>query len=81
MKAQLMSVTVGSVAAAREVTTGAQLPAEPSRGDQVEPLWRAVAAWGHTVGREAAKRSWMFRTVGTQQFAHWGCSLVRFARA
>jgi hypothetical protein len=42
LKARLMSEMVGGVAAAREVTTGAQLPAEPSKGDPVEPLWRAA---------------------------------------
>ena len=33
---------VGGVAAAREVTTGAQFSAEPSRGGPVDPLWRAA---------------------------------------
>ena len=42
LKARLMSEMVGGVAAAREVTTGAQFPAEPSKGDPVEPLWRAA---------------------------------------
>ena len=34
LKARLMSVMVEGVAAAREVTTGAQLPAEPLGGTQ-----------------------------------------------
>ena len=81
LKARLMSDIVGGVAAAREVTTGAQFPADPSRGDPVEPLWRATAEWGLKAGREAAKSSWILRTVGTQQLAHWGGSLVCVARA
>ena len=81
LKALLISMMVEFVAAAREGTTGAQLPAEPSRGDPVEPLWRAAAEWRHMAGRDAARRSWIFRTVATQQFAHWGCSLLWAARA
>ena len=42
VKAWLIPAIVMGVAAAREVTTGAQFPAEPSRGEPVELLWRAA---------------------------------------
>ena len=56
VKAWLIPEIVRGVAAAREVTTGAQLPADPSRGEPVEPLWRAAAHEGHTSGKEADRR-------------------------
>ena len=81
VNARLIPEIVRGVEAAREVTTGAQLPADPSRGEPVEPLWRAAAHEGHTSGKEADRRSWMLRTVGTQLLAQSGCLLLWAERA
>ena len=81
VKAWLIPEMVQGVAAAREVTTGAQLPADQSRGEPAEPLWRAAAHEGHTLGKEVDRRSWMLRMVGTQLLFQSGCLLLWDGRA